>query len=69
MCDSPERNREQQEAGALSSPGQSLTTRAEPHAFAGNGSEDTDIPTGADRLAGVKLRAQRTPWDSGNADG
>lgn len=43
--------------GALSSPGQSLTTRAEPHAFAGNGSEDTDIPTGADRLAGVKLRA------------
>jgi len=23
----------------------------------------------AQRLAGVKLRAQRTPWDSGNADG
>lgn len=58
MCDSHQNGTGNgRKPGALSSPGQSLTTRAEPYAFAGNGSEDTDIPTGADRLAGVKLRA------------
>ena len=36
MCrQSPERNRERQEAGALSSPGQSLTTRADGRNAAG----------------------------------